>query len=88
MIDVINKISVKDTIVNSSTIKFMKNCKLDECPEDVYFSKNIQEFKLGKVADWESAFMFSSECIFNPNSFGGHNFFKYDWKPLVYKILT
>ena len=74
MIDVINKISIRDTIVNESTKIYMKNSNLTICPEDVYFSLNMQELNIGRVADFDTAFKFSSESINNPNSFAGHNF--------------
>lgn len=74
MIDVIKKISIKDTLINDSTKIYMKQNNLTICPEDVYFSLNMQKFKIGKVADYEIAFKFSSESLNNPNSFAGHNF--------------
>jgi hypothetical protein len=80
MIDVINKISIKNTFVNESTQIYMKNNNLIYCPEDVYFSLNMQKFKIGRVADFEIAFKFSSETLNNPNSFAGHNFWLSDPK--------
>jgi len=68
MIDVINKRSIdKIQPINSSIMN-----KGEVVPEDLYFSKTIQDFNLGKVADWNTAFKFSSECFYNPDSFGGH----------------
>ena len=61
MIDVINSIKL-DTSLD------------DYMPEDLYFSKTIQDLKLGKVADWDTAFKFSIEGFYNENSFGGHCF--------------
>jgi hypothetical protein len=72
MISVINKISIHDTVFNSSTLLYMKNNGLTTPPEDVYFSKNLQVYKIGNVADWDTAYKFSSESMFNPNSFGCH----------------
>ena len=74
MIEVLNTISIQDTMFNSSTIDYMSVNKLQIPPEDVYFSKNMQDYKIGEVADYESASYFSSESIFNPDSFGGHKF--------------
>ena len=90
MIDVINKISLKDTKFNSSTIDFMKNVGLIFGPEDVYFSKNMHEFKIGKVADYNTAFNFSTESVYNPNSFGGHCFWYSDknWKQRLYNLIN
>jgi hypothetical protein len=74
MIEVINKISIHDTIFNSSTLNYMKNNGLTTPPEDVYFSKNIQELNMGIVASYEKALRFSTESVINKNSFGGHKF--------------
>ena len=74
MIETINYIKPKDMVYNSSTLQYMKNVKITFPPEDVYFSKALIDFKIGKVADYNTALRFSSESIFNPNSFGGHNF--------------
>lgn len=89
MIDVINKISIENTIFNSSTINYMKSCNMTIGPEDVYFSLNMITYKIGKVADWDTAFKFSSESIYNPNSLGGHNFWINDknWKINLYNNL-
>ena len=86
MIDVINKISVKDTIFNSSTLNYMKAVKLKFGPEDVYFSINMQKYNIGVVADWDSARDFSTETVYNKNSLGGHNFWMCDknWKDRLY----
>lgn len=85
MINVIKKISIKDTVMNSSTLKYIKSYDMTVCPEDVYFSLNMIKFNIGKVADWNSAFNFSTETQFNPNSFGGHNFWLCDkkWKDRI-----
>ena len=88
MLEVISKISPEKTIVNSSTINYMKKVNLLSIPEDVYFSKNMQELNIGKVADWDSAYSFSTESVNNPNSFGGHKFWISDkrWKDRIKKI--
>lgn len=88
MLEVISKISPENTIVNSSTMDYMKKVNLESIPEDVYFSKNMQEFNIGKVADWDSAYAFSTESINNPNSFGGHKFWISDkkWKDRIKQI--
>jgi len=65
MIDVINKASTRGKYES----------------EDVYFSKNMQIFNIGKLPNPEIAFEFSTEQLVNKNSFGGHDFSKYecDW---------
>jgi len=80
MLDVIKKISIKDTIINQSTKIYMKNNNLSTCPEDVYFSSNMQNLNIGKVATFDEAFKFSTESLNNPNSFAGHNFWLSDSK--------
>jgi hypothetical protein len=72
MIEVIKKYPVKNFKIGNSTKKYMASVGMDTVPEDVYFSKNIQDYKIGNVADWDTAYQFSSESTFNPNSFGCH----------------
>jgi hypothetical protein len=81
MLDVINKQSIESASYN----KQFDNIP----PEDVYFSKMMIDYNIGQVADYSTAFKFSSECYINPESFGGHCFYLYDkqWKDLMYKQL-
>lgn len=72
MIKVLDRITYQDTRFNSSTIEYMRNIKLMVPPEDVYFSKNMQDLDIGNVADWDSAHNFSMESVLNDNSFGVH----------------
>ena len=83
MIEIINKISPNNTQYNSSTLDYMKDNNLDYPPEDVYFSKNMQELNIGRVADWNTASEFSSETSVN-DSFGGHKFWISNNKWLQY----
>ena len=66
--------SVENTMFEESTIQYMNDTGSYFPPEDIYFSKNMQDLKIGKVASWKDAYDFSSERIYNPNSFGGHKF--------------
>lgn len=79
---IINTVSVDDTIFEDSTLSYMILTNSYFPPEDIYFSKNMQELNIGLVADWETAYQFSSERIYNPNSFGGHKFWisNSEWK--------
>jgi len=90
MIDVINKISIKNSNINETTKIYMKKQNLTNCPEDVYFSLNMQNFNIGKVADFDTAFKFSTESLNNPNSFAGHNFWLSDpsWLKRIQKNLN
>jgi hypothetical protein len=82
MIKIIKEISVYDTKFNSDTLKYMNDTKSSFPPEDVYFTKNMEDLSIGVLADRDSAFKFSTESIFNENSFAGHNFWYNDplWK--------
>jgi len=86
MIDVIEQISILDTPLPRHTASYMANTGNTVLPEDVYFSRNIQEFELGRVAPWDIASKFSTETQYNPNSFGGHNFWLCDpdWRERLY----
>jgi hypothetical protein len=90
MEDVIKKKYITNFNLNSSTIDYMNCTNLKYAPEDVYFSKTMQEENIGNVADWQSAYEFSSESITNPDSLGGHNFFDFDnkWKERMYKYVV
>lgn len=90
MIEVLDTISIEDTVFNSSTIEYMEYNKLKFPPEDIYFSKNMQDYNIGKVADYESASNFSSESIFNPNSLGGHKFWisNSKWNDFIKKLFN
>lgn len=79
MIDVINKINIKNAQYNKSYS--------DIPPEDVYFSKVMIDYNLGKVADFDNAYKFSSEYYTNLYSFGGHCFYIYfkNWKKLMFE---
>jgi hypothetical protein len=72
MIEVITKCNINDLTINSSTVDYMTYRKLTIPPEDVYFSKNLQEFNIGTVANWTVASSFSSEAVFNKDSLGCH----------------
>jgi len=89
MKEIIDTISVDETTFEDTTLSYMNLTNSYFPPEDVYFSKNMQELKIGKVADWNSAYKFSSERIYNPTSFGGHKFWisNPDWKTNIVYFL-
>jgi hypothetical protein len=82
MLEVIRKCNLKELSLNSSTLSYMRYKNLIDAPEDVYFSKNMQELNIGDVADWKTAYNFSSEQVFNPSSLGGHKYWisNKNWK--------
>jgi len=87
MIEVINRFSPTEYQYNSSTHEYMNYVNLEFPPEDVYFSKCMQEHFIGIVANWDVAHEFSSEIVFNNDSFGGHKFWisNDDWKHYMKK---
>jgi hypothetical protein len=87
MIEVISRFSPTEYVYNSSTIEYMNNVNLQFPPEDVYFSKCMQENYIGIVANWDIAHYFSSESVFNENSFGAHKFWtsNNNWKTYMKK---
>jgi hypothetical protein len=84
---IIRKISIEKTVFNQSTIEYIQNTNSTIPPEDVYFSKNMEDLQIGKLADRNSAYQFSTESIQNENSFGGHNIWisNSNWRELIYK---
>lgn len=87
MFEVVKRFSPTDCVYNSSTLEYMKAVDLDFPPEDVYFSKCMQENFIGIVANWDVAYNFSSESVFNEESFGGHKFWicNKQWKTYMKK---
>jgi len=71
------------------TVSNDKNLSNEVISEDVFFSKYMQKYKIGKVADEETACRFSSELIYSKNSFGGHQFWLSDpnWKIRMYESM-
>jgi hypothetical protein len=72
MLEVIKTCNINNLNINSSTMNYMKYRGLQNPPEDIYFSKNLQELNIGEVASWNTASMFASETVFNPKSWGAH----------------
>lgn len=76
MLKILKFESITNTKFKQSTKNYMKHCNLEFPPEDVYFSKIMQTYNIGNIADFETAKKFSSESIYNKISFGGHCFWK------------
>ena len=87
MIKIINKINIDKTTFNSDTLEYMKNTNSFCPPEDVYFTKNMEDFNIGILADRHIASQFSTESIVNENSFAGHAFWVCNphWEKMLYK---
>jgi hypothetical protein len=85
MLEVLRTCPVEDLVLGQSTQTYMEYVQMTAPPEDVYFSKNLQERSIGDVADWDTARDFSSETVYNPTSFAGHKFWVSDpqWKQRI-----
>lgn len=84
MRQIISKISIKKTAFLKSTLEYTEKQQLEYPPENIYFSKNIQDLHIGKVADVETAKKFCV-TIHSKNItdfFAGYDFWNYnkDWK--------
>ena len=88
MIQVIKNCSIKNFKMGNSTKNYINTVGMDSVPEDVFFSKNLQDLKMGNVADWDTAYEFSSESVFNKNSFGCHQLWicTTKWQNHLHKI--
>jgi hypothetical protein len=80
MLEVINKIKLENLIIGNSTVQYMTNTNVYVLPEDVYFSKSMIDYNIGKVAPRDVALRFSQESVNGNNPLGGHNFFLADKK--------
>ena len=87
MVKIINTINIVDTKYNSCTLDYIKNTNSFIPPEDVYFTKNMEDYNFGILADRHSASKFSTESVYNADSFGGHNFWtsNRNWRDIIYK---
>jgi hypothetical protein len=87
MKEIISKISIHDTQYLEATREYTEKNKLDYPPENIYFSKNMQDLKIGKVADYETAKKFCIEfhSIKKYDSFAGYNFWDHnkEWKNII-----
>jgi hypothetical protein len=72
VLDTIPIVNVDNIQLNANVKQYIKQFKLENIPEDIYFSSYLQKLNIGKVADFESAKQFSSDTIWNENSFGMH----------------
>jgi hypothetical protein len=75
MIECITRVDpFKDLKLGISTINYMRSSNNDFIPEDVFFSKSMLDFNIGKVASRNIANQFSQETQPCVNPIGGHNF--------------
>jgi hypothetical protein len=60
--------------LGKTTKNYMEKYNLDNPPEDVYFTKTMIGYKIGRVADRKTANKFSEECVISEDPFGGHQY--------------
>lgn len=74
----------------SVMLKVIENCNYDyNLSEDLYFTNNMIDHNIGKLADYNSAMNFSTEYVINADAFGSHTIFFHnpEWKTVMYTKL-
>jgi len=84
---IISKKPILETKFLEPTIEYMKKHQLEYPPENIYFSKNMQESNIGKVADYKTSKKFCIEVhsLKNNDSFAGYDFWNYnkEWEKKI-----
>ena len=75
---IIDTRDMNETKLNSHTIDYMKRTNSFVTPEDVYFTKNMEDLNIGRLAPFPIAKLFSQESVLSEECFGGHNFWLSD----------
>ncbi len=75
-IQICQNYGVRETQYNQPTLNYMKRENITYPPEDVYFSKNMIDHKIGNMPDYETAKRFSVESVYYSDPFAGHQFWK------------
>ena len=89
MLKVIKQVQLSIFPIPAFTQAYCEKMRLRYCPEDVYFSTNMQTLSIGRVAEWEDAYQFSTDTIANPNACGGHQFWNgnTNWRNMFTSII-
>ena len=72
MLEILNTVDLKDNVYSKLVNNYKNIKKLDNYPEDIIFSQNMQTMGIGKVADYETGKKFSVDLEYNDDSFGMH----------------
>lgn len=72
MLDVLDKVDLNLNVYSPPVNRYKRSRNLDNFPEDIVFSQNIQTLGIGKVADFNEAKHFSTDMIYEEDSFGMH----------------
>jgi hypothetical protein len=90
MLKTLDTIDIKADIYSNQAKQYTKTYDLDNFPEDVYFSQNIQNYNLGIVASYEIAKTFSMDTVYSEDCFGMHCMWHScsDWKNQIKKRMN
>lgn len=91
MLDVINTVSIHNIVHDRQIRNSVIGSKIFVPPEDLYFTKVMSDYCIGKIADYDIASKFSVEQCYEGDPFGGHCWWlvmKNDWKTLLYKYVV
>jgi len=72
MLEVLNRFpidKIDKAIFLPNTIEYKLEQEFDYIPEDIYFSQILQTYKIGTVADYNTANQFSSETVYTEDCF-------------------
>lgn len=84
MIEICSKFNIVYMPNFMKPLQFMTEKDNNICPEDVYFSQYLLKVP-SILPDFDKAVKFSIETFSTENPFGGHNFFKHNWKKYLEK---
>jgi len=87
MIEIIRRIPIDSVKLHPFLKMEMERKKMEKIPEDVYYSRVMLLYKVGRLADLKSACLFSVENLYYRDPFGGHQFWiaMKDWKNVLRK---
>ncbi len=72
LINVLNNVNLLENVYSNQVNKYKIIKMLDNYPEDIVFSQNMQNLNIGKVADYDTALTFASDTVYTVDSFGMH----------------
>ena len=72
MLEILGKVNLNENNYSKIVNNYKTIKKLDNYPEDIIFSQNMQTMGVGKVADLETAKKFSIDMVYQEDSFGMH----------------
>lgn len=72
MLEVLEKVTLNDNNYSKIVNNYKKSKNLDNYPEDIVFSQNMQQMGIGRVANYETAKSFSVDLVYQEDSFGIH----------------